>query len=282
MKNTTLGRARRALVPITLAVAAALLASARGQGLQISGPKISQRALVAKVLALGAEVHAPDVIKSADKLPNDNAPIKAINFTTNVTVDAIAAIAGGNVEELSLRGPTAVRLTLEAWGKLAASATLRKVDLTGHPKPGFLGALSKVQGLEEINMSLDNGPAQRETDVATLGALPNLRYLRLAKIPVTGTAFAKWPVRPALTNLLIPDSGTFDEGGLQALLHAAPELSELSVGAIAMTDAKIKILGQFTALKTLRVPRETSDSVMSKLQAALPKAKVELRKDSRY
>ncbi len=242
----------------------------------------SPRALVAKLLAMGAVVRAPEPLKSSDDLPGDDYLIKSVDFSKNFSDHAVAAIIGLRVACVSLRGESAAKLSLDEWQQLAQSPTLRKVDLVGAPKPGVLSRLAKVQTLEEINMGLENGPAHKDSDIAALGALPNLRFLRMTKTPMTGTAFEKWPEKRPLKTLEVPQSADFSESSLQALLTAAPDLSELSVGALSFKEEKTKILAQFASLRTLRVSKDTPPAVIKKFQDALPKVKVELRKDDRF
>jgi hypothetical protein len=253
--------------------------------LPATAPKLgdaSPRALVARLLAMGAVVRAPEPIKSADELPSDDYLIKSVDFSKSISEQAVAAVIGLKVAMISLRGDSAGKLSLDEWQQLGQSPTLKKVDLVGAPKTGVFSRLAKVQTLEEINMSLENGPAHKDSDIAALGALPNLRFLRMAKSPMNGTAFEKWPAKRPLKTLEVPLSADFSESSLQALLTAAPELSELSVGALSFNEEKAKILAQFASLKTLRVAKETPAATLKKFQEALPKAKVELRKDNRF
>lgn len=242
----------------------------------------SPRALVAKLLTLGAVVRAPEPIKSADDLPGEDFLITSVDFSKNVTDQALAAVIGLKVAGVSLRGESAAKLSLKDWEQLANSKTLLKVDLVGSPKPGVFSKLAQVQTLTEINMSLENGHAHKESDIASLGALPNLQYLRVAQAPMTGVAFASWPAKRPLKNLLVPQSADFDESSLHALLITAPELTELSVGTFSVNDAKLKVLEQFASLKKFRVSRGTPPANLKKLQMALPNVKVESRTDERF
>jgi hypothetical protein len=158
------------------------------------------------------------------------------------------------------------KLGSPGFAHLADCRTLKQIYVAGITLlSGMVENLGHCKSLEVITLP---GSVLKDGDIAPLSALSKLRSLDLEGSGVTGTAFASWPMRLAMTGLNLTDAAGVDDAVLKNIEHAFPKVEELDVklAASGFGPTGAAIFARLHSLQTLRIGGAgVTDEVASQL-----------------